>query len=82
MAKFQHEGKTYIDLAEMAEQSGYDPGHLERLARSGDIDAVYAHWLINPESLKAYVEAKPQRKPRGDKRTLRKRQKRGSRSAI
>jgi len=47
-----------LTINEAAEQTGYNPEYLRRLAREGEIDArkLGQQWLLSPESVAAYAE--------------------------
>jgi excisionase family DNA binding protein len=58
---------TYITIGEASKLTGYNPEHLRRLLRSGELDGkkLSILWLVNRESLTAYI-ARGQKS--GDKR--------------
>ena len=62
-------GERWPTIAEIAERTGYNVGHLRRLIRAGRIAAskVGQTYLVNPASFAAYydsVKDKPQGGPR------------------
>ncbi len=64
-------GGEWLTVNEAAEQSGYDPEHIRRLIRDGEITArkLSIIWLVNRKSLSAYLKkAQTWGKKRGRKR--------------
>jgi excisionase family DNA binding protein len=50
------QGKTYITIAEASKLTGYNPGHIQRLATEGKIEAerIGRMWAIAKESVFDY----------------------------
>jgi hypothetical protein len=50
--------ERWITLAEAVELSGYDPVHLRRLLRSGEIAGkkISIVWLVDRQSLQQYMD--------------------------
>lgn len=48
----------WLTVSESAELSGYDPEHIRRLIREGEIEArkFSIVWMVNRESLLGYVK--------------------------
>jgi hypothetical protein len=51
-------GGEWLTVNEAANQSGYDPEHIRRLIRDGEIIArkFSIVWMVNQESLLGYVK--------------------------
>jgi excisionase family DNA binding protein len=51
-------GGEWLTVNEAAEQSGYDPEHIRRLIRDGEIEArkFSIVWMVNRKSLLGYVK--------------------------
>lgn len=57
--------KVYITLDRAAGDTEYDREYLRKLARSKKIDGIQIGdtWMVNLDSIYAYRDAKPQRRP-------------------
>lgn len=69
MDEIEREGKKYVSLTKLAENSGYDREYLRKLAKSGKVDAIQIEhaWLVNPNDLKRYQAGRGNRQPHIDK---------------
>jgi 2,4-dienoyl-CoA reductase-like NADH-dependent reductase (Old Yellow Enzyme family) len=65
MVQVQQNGKTYVDLASLASDSGYDYEYLRKIAKAGKVDSIKigASWMMNPEDLERYKSARKNRGP-------------------
>ena len=51
-------GEDWLTVNEAAKQSGYDPEHIRRLIRNGEINAnkFSIVWMVNRKSLEGYIK--------------------------
>ncbi len=63
--ELQQNGKTYVDLATLADRTEYNYEYLRKIAKSGKVDAIQigASWLINPADLDRYRSERKNRGP-------------------
>lgn len=62
------DGSEYISMVDAARQSGYTLRTINRLARTGKIDAkpIGSTWIVAVNFAEKYRSVKPQRKPRAE----------------